>query len=71
MKKWSDRAEVFTRGGHNAYPGVFFFVFNFNLSVKSYKDFRVKNKISGELYRISTIKIEGSKIFSNKKNTPG
>ena len=26
MKKWSDRAEIFTRGGHNAYPGVFFFV---------------------------------------------
>ena len=24
MKKWSDRAEIFTRGGHNAYPGVSF-----------------------------------------------
>ena len=44
MKKWSDRAEIFTRGGHNACPGVFFFVFNFNLSVKSYEDFRVKNQ---------------------------
>ena len=53
-------------------PRVFFFVFNFNLSVKSYKDFRVKKQVLWRtLPYFPTIKIEGSKIFSNKKNTPG
>ena len=44
MKEWSDRAEIFTRGGHDTSPGVFFFVFNFDLSVKNKKDFRINKR---------------------------
>ena len=40
---WSDRAEIFTRGGHDASSGVFSVVFNVDLSVESLKDFRVNN----------------------------
>lgn len=55
----SDRAETFTTGGQDTSPEVFF-VFNFEPSVKTHNDFRVKkNEISGKRFCSFTIKTDG------------